>query len=71
MRSADARGGRACSSALLGERRLSARGLQRLRRVALTIADLADQAPPLTLDHVAAANALRTEPVGVTARLAV
>jgi magnesium chelatase family protein len=54
---------------LLAERRLSARGLQRLRRVALTLADLADQAPPLSFDHLAAANALRTEPVGIAARL--
>ncbi len=54
---------------LLAERRLSARGLQRLRRVALTLADLAGQAPPLSFDHLASANALRTEPVGVSGRL--
>ncbi len=54
---------------LLAERRLSARGLQRVRRVALTLADLAGQTPPLSYDHLAAANALRTEPAGVAARL--
>ena len=54
---------------LLAERRLSARGLQRLRRVALTLADLAGQAPPLSFDHLASANALRTEPAGVSGRL--
>ena len=56
---------------LLGDRRLSARGLQRLRRVALTIADLAGQSPPLTVEQVSAASALRTQPVGATPRLAV
>jgi magnesium chelatase family protein len=56
---------------LLTERRLSARGLQRLRRVALTIADLAGDVPPLSFEHLSAANALRTQPVGATPRLAV
>jgi magnesium chelatase family protein len=56
---------------LLAEHRLSARGLQRLRRVALTVADLADQSPPLTYEHLAAANAMRTQPIGATPRMAV
>jgi magnesium chelatase family protein len=42
--------------------RLSARGLGRVWRVALTIADLAGEAPPLTAEHVAAAMYLRGEP---------
>lgn len=44
--------------------RLSARGLQRIRRVALTIADLWGQAPPLGSDHVSLALGLRVDPVG-------
>jgi magnesium chelatase family protein len=44
--------------------RLSARGLQRIRRVALTIADLWGQPPPLGSDHVSLALGLRVDPVG-------
>lgn len=44
--------------------RLSARGLQRIRRVALTIADLWNQPPPLGSDHVSLALGLRVDPVG-------
>lgn len=42
--------------------RLSARGLRRVWRVAVTIADLAGEDPPLTAEHVAAAMYLRSEP---------
>ncbi len=55
---------------LLRERRLSARGLHRVRRVALTIADLADEGGRLTYEHVSTANALRTQPVCLAERLA-
>jgi magnesium chelatase family protein len=41
--------------------RLSARGLQRVRRVALTLADLRGDEPPLAEDHVCLALALRAE----------
>jgi magnesium chelatase family protein len=44
--------------------RLSARGLTRVRRVALTIADLADHRGPLRAFHVSAAMALRVDVTG-------
>jgi magnesium chelatase family protein len=46
----------------LTTRRLSARGLGRVRRVARTIADLAGAGPVLEPEHVSAALLLRTEP---------
>ena len=49
----------------IGEGRLTARGFQRVRRVALTLSDLAGQAAPLTGGVVAQALFLRTEPVTV------
>ena len=56
---------------LLRDRRLSARGLHRVRRVAVTIADLAGEGGPLTFDQVSTAMALRTQPVCLSERLAV
>jgi magnesium chelatase family protein len=41
---------------------LTARGVQRVRAVALTVADLAGREPPLGADDVATALALRAEP---------
>jgi magnesium chelatase family protein len=41
---------------------LTARGVQRVRAVALTVADLGGREPPLTADDVATALALRAEP---------
>ena len=49
----------------IAEGRLTARGFQRVRRVALTLADLAGQEPPLTGGLVAQALFMRTEPVTV------
>ncbi|HET6793788.1 MAG TPA: ATP-binding protein, partial [Acidimicrobiales bacterium] len=46
---------------MLRKGRLSARGLHRVRRVALTIADLSGHEGPLGREHVAAALQLRTE----------
>jgi magnesium chelatase family protein len=43
----------------LREGRLSARGLDRVRRVALTVADLAGDEPPLREEHILLALALR------------
>ena len=54
----------------LASGRLTGRGLGAVRRVALTIADLADERPPLRTDHVSAALALRTEPSFLAPRLA-
>ncbi|WP_436795446.1 YifB family Mg chelatase-like AAA ATPase [Actinospongicola halichondriae] len=48
---------------------LTARGVERVRRVARTIADLAEQDGALDVDHVAAAAALRV-PVGESAAVA-
>lgn len=45
--------------------RLSARGLQRIRRVALTLADLQGRSAPLESDQVSLALSLRAEPVGL------
>lgn len=45
----------------LADGRLSARGARRVRAVALTLADLVGDEPPLTLDHLASALALRVE----------
>ncbi len=55
---------------LLRQGRLSARGLQRLRRVALTIADLAGDDGPVAAAHVETAVQLRCDPVCVSARWA-
>jgi magnesium chelatase family protein len=41
---------------------LSARGLHRVRRVALTMADLAGRRPPLGEDDICLALSLRAEP---------
>ena len=49
----------------IAEGRLTARGFQRVRRVALTLCDLAGQGPPLTGGIVAQALFMRTEPVTV------
>lgn len=49
----------------IAEGRLTARGFQRVRRVALTLADLSGHAPPLTGGIVAQALFMRTEPVTV------
>jgi len=49
----------------IAEGRLTARGFQRVRRVALTLADLSGRQPPLTGDLVAQALFMRTEPVTV------
>lgn len=46
---------------LLARGGLSARGLHRIRRVALTLADLAGIDPPLTEEHVGTALGLRAE----------
>ena len=46
---------------LLARGGLSARGLHRIRRVALTVADLAGVDPPLTEEHVGTALGLRAE----------
>lgn len=46
---------------LLGRGSLSARGLHRIRRLALTMADLAGVDPPLTEEHVGTALGLRAE----------
>ena len=54
----------------LASGRLTGRGLGAVRRVALTIADLADERPPLGTGHVSAALALRTEPSFLAPRLA-
>jgi len=45
----------------LRQGRLSARGLHRVRRVARTVADLADQVGPVAVEHVRTALALRYE----------
>ena len=52
-------------SQAIAEGRLTARGFQRVRRVALTLADLSGGVPPLTGDLVAQALFMRTEPVTV------
>ncbi len=52
----------------LREGSLSARGLDRVRRVALTVADLADDDPPLGEEHVLVALALRAPGVEVESR---
>lgn len=46
---------------------LTGRGLHRVRRVALTLADLDGGAPALTVDHVCAALELRPEDISTTA----
>ncbi|MCY4164065.1 MAG: YifB family Mg chelatase-like AAA ATPase [bacterium] len=52
-------------SAAIADGRLTARGFQRVRRVALTMADLAGEVPPLSGEQVAQALFMRTEPVTV------
>ena len=52
-------GGRRLLERRLREGRLSARGLDRVRRVALTVADLAGDEPPLGEEHILVALALR------------
>jgi magnesium chelatase family protein len=52
----------------LGTGRLTGRGLGAVRRVALTIADLAGDHPPLGASHVGAALALRSTPSFLTTR---
>jgi hypothetical protein len=56
--------------ALLRVGRISARGLQRVRRVALTLADLAGDTAPLRTSHFDTAIGLRCEPITSTQRLA-
>lgn len=48
--------------AWLRQGRLSARGLHRVRRVALTLADLAGHAGPITEEDISAALVLRSDP---------
>jgi magnesium chelatase family protein len=55
----------AALEAALARGRLTGRGLQRLRRVALTLADLDGATPPLTKGQVLAAMAMRHEPLAV------
>ncbi|CAN5802955.1 YifB family Mg chelatase-like AAA ATPase [soil metagenome] len=50
---------------VLGSGRLSARGLTRVKRVALTLADLDGHEGPLTASHVGTALQLRADVVGV------
>ena len=45
--------------------------MQRVRRVALTLADLAGDDPPVTTAHIATAHSLRTQPACLRERLAV
>lgn len=47
---------------LLREGRITGRGLERIRRVALTLADLAGEDPPLGRRHIDQARALRSDP---------
>jgi magnesium chelatase family protein len=60
----------ACLERAMARGQLSARGLRRVWRVALTLADLAGDAPPLHAEHVATALLLRSEPAFLTARWA-
>ncbi len=55
------RAARRLLAGLLARGGLSARGLHRVRRVALTLADLAGADPPLTEEHVGTALGLRAE----------
>lgn len=62
------------NAAALAERslrrgRLSARGLHRLRRVALTLADLADEGGPISVERFSEAMHLRVEPSFLAARM--
>ncbi len=50
--------------------RLTARGLRRVWRVALTLADLADHRGPLRADHLAGALQLRSDPSFLVAQRA-
>ncbi len=60
-------GARAMLETSLRQGRLSARGLARVRRVALTFADLAGLDGPLRAEEVGQALALRFDPVGLDA----
>jgi magnesium chelatase family protein len=53
--------------ARLRQRRLSARGLHRIRRIARTLADLAGRSGPIEEDDVCAALLLRTDPFATEA----
>ena len=55
---------------LVATGRLSGRGVQRVRRVALTLADLSGDGVPLSAAHVATAHSLRTQPACLRERLA-
>jgi magnesium chelatase family protein len=55
---------RATLEQAVASQRLSARGLRRVRTLALTLADLSGQDPPLGRVHVLEAMALRQAPVG-------
>ncbi|MEO5680387.1 MAG: ATP-dependent protease, partial [Acidimicrobiales bacterium] len=55
------RAARRLLAGLLARGGLSARGLHRVRRVALTLADLEGVDPPLTEEHVGTALGLRAE----------
>jgi magnesium chelatase family protein len=56
---------------LVADGHLSGRGVQRVRRVALTLADLDGVPTPLTAEHVATAHGLRSQPRCLAERLAV
>ena len=56
------------AESLLRLGRLSARGLQRVRRVALTLSDLAGDSAPIALGHFETAISLRSDPLVMTAR---
>ena len=58
---------RATLQQAVASHRLSARGLRRVRTLALTLADLSGHEPPLGRVHVLEAMALRQAPVGVAA----
>ena len=64
------RGARRLVERTLRSGRLTGRGLSGIRRVARTIADLADHEGPLTVPHVSAALALRAEPTFLDGRAA-
>ena len=57
--------GRAILENALGQGRLSARGVGRVRSVARTIADLEDSSDDVTVDHLCLAMSLRIDPFGI------
>jgi magnesium chelatase family protein len=63
-------GARSALDRALRRGRLSGRGLQRVRRVALTLADLGDHEGPLLEAHVGEAMQLRAEPSFLVQRMA-